>query len=223
MNVYGVPLAGSGGGLRGLQQRRGIDAYPLGNDGLGPWDEEEEAPVGEPLGDVHVHQVEEVSRIGVEFLAPDGLPPFLLFFVAAEGGAFVLQEAHGCFMGSCGVWVAAVILRGPALWVCLLAGEYPCHRGRSSPGHVRRVAPRYRVNPGGEPCLLVRGGGGIGGVIVDGDEVQQGPWSVEGCRAAVPARAWYALVIVSHWWYVCLRGGVCWGQTRGHGAARQCG
>ena len=44
------------------------------------------------------------------------------------------------------------------------------------------------------------------GVIVDGDEVQQGPWYVEGCRVAVPARAWYALVVVSDWWYVCLRG-----------------
>ena len=50
----------------------------------------EEAPVGAPLGDVPVHQVEEVSRIGVELLARDGLSLFLVFFVAAEGGAFVL-------------------------------------------------------------------------------------------------------------------------------------
>ena len=35
--------------------------------------------------------------------------------------------------------------------------------------------------------------------------MQQGPRSVEGCRAAVPARAWYALVTVSDWWYIGLR------------------
>ena len=63
----------------------------------------------------------------------------------------------------------------------------------------------YRVKPGGEPCLLVGGGGGGGGAVVGGDEVQQGPRSVEGCRAAVPARAWYALVTVSDWWYIDLR------------------
>ena len=62
----------------------------------------------------------------------------------------------------------------------------------------------YRVKPGGEPCLQDSGGGGGEGVIVGGDEVQQGPWSVQGCRAAVRARAWYALVILSDWWYVCL-------------------
>ena len=55
------------------------------------------------------------------------------------------------------------------------------------------------MKPGGEPCLLVGGGGGGGGAVVGGDEVQQGPRSVEGCRAAVPARAWYALVTVSDW------------------------
>ena len=69
-----------------------------------------------------------------------------------------------------------------------------------------RVVWGYRVKPGGEPCLLVGGGGGGGGGVVDGDEVQQGPRSVEGCRAAVPARAWYALVIVSDRWYIGLRG-----------------
>ena len=36
--------------------------------------------------------------------------------------------------------------------------------------------------------------------------MQQGPWSVEGCWAAVPARAWYAFVIVSDWWHIGLRG-----------------
>ena len=61
------------------------------------------------------------------------------------------------------------------------------------------------MKPGGEPCLLVGGCGGGGGAVVCGDEVQQGPWSVEGCRAAVPARAWYALVTVSDWWYIGLR------------------
>ena len=57
----------------------------------------------------------------------------------------------------------------------------------------------------GEPCLLVGGAGGSGGVVVGGDEVQQGPRIVEGCRAAVLARAWYALVTVSDWWYIGLR------------------
>ena len=28
---------------------------------------------------------------------------------------------------------------------------------------------------------------------------------MEGCRAAVPVRAWYALVTVSDWWYIGLR------------------
>ena len=36
--------------------------------------------------------------------------------------------------------------------------------------------------------------------------MQQGPWSVEGCRAPVPARVWSPLVIVSDWWQVGLRG-----------------
>ena len=67
-----------------------MDAYPLGNDGLGPWGEVEETPVRAPLGHVRVNQVEEVSRIGVELLARDGLSPFLVFSVSAEGGAFVL-------------------------------------------------------------------------------------------------------------------------------------
>ena len=61
------------------------------------------------------------------------------------------------------------------------------------------------MKPAIEPCLLVGGGGGGGGVVVGGDEVQQGPRSVEGCRAAVPARAWYALVFVSDRWYIDLR------------------
>ena len=64
----------------------------------------------------------------------------------------------------------------------------------------------YRVKLGGEQCVLVGNGGGAGGVVVAGDEVQQGPQSVEGCRAAVPAYAWYALVTVSDWWYIGLRG-----------------
>ena len=94
------------------------------------------------------------------------------------------------------MWVAAVVLHGYAVRVCLLVGERPCRRGCSGPGYVRRVVRGYRVKPGGEPCLLVGGGGGGGGVVVGGDEVQQGPRRVEGCRAAVPARAWYALVTV---------------------------
>ena len=103
------------------------------------------------------------------------------------------------------MWLAVVVVYGHAFWVCPLAGECQCRRGRSSPGHVRRVAWGYFVKPGGEPCLLVSGSGGGGVVIVGGDEMQQGPWSVEGCRAAVPPTAWYALVIVSDWWYACLR------------------
>ena len=63
----------------------------------------------------------------------------------------------------------------------------------------------YCVKPGEEPCLLVGSGGGGGGVVVGGDEVQQGPRSVEGCRAAVPAGALYAVVTVSDWWYIGLR------------------
>ena len=67
-----------------------IDAYPLGDDGLGSLGEAEEAPVLAPLGDIGVHQVQEVSRIGVELLARDGLSPLPVVLVAAEGGAFVL-------------------------------------------------------------------------------------------------------------------------------------
>ena len=76
----------------------------------------------------------------MEPLARDGLPPFLLFLVASEGGAFLLQGAHGCFIRSPAVWVAAVVLYA------------------------------------------------------------------ESCQAALPAPAWYALVIVSDWWHICLRG-----------------
>ena len=178
-------------------------------------DEAEDEPVGAPLGDVRVHQVEEVSRIGVELLACDGVPSFSLFFVAVEGQAFVLQGAHGCFRRSSSVWFAATILYGHAFWVCPLAGECPGCCGLSSPGHVRWVAWGYRLKLGGRPCLLVSGGGGSGGVIVGGDEVQQQPWIVEGCRAAVSARAWCALVIVSDWWHVCLRGVVFGDGPRG--------
>ena len=90
IDVDGVPLGGSGGHLRGLQYRRCIDAYPLGDDGVGLWGEAEEASVWAALGDIRVHQVEEVSRIGVELLSRDGLLPFLVVLVAVEGGAFVL-------------------------------------------------------------------------------------------------------------------------------------
>ena len=69
-----------------------------------------------------------------------------------------------------------------------------------------RMAWGYRVKRGGEPCLLVGGGGGAGGAVVDGDEVQQGRWCVDGCRAAVPTSACYALVIVSDRWHIGLRG-----------------
>ena len=98
------------------------------------------------------------------------------------------------------MWVAAVVLYGHAFWVCPLVGECRCGRGCWSPGYVCWVAWGYRVKPEGEPALLVGGGGGGGGVVVGGDEVQQRPPSVEGCPTAVPARAWYALVI-------CLTGG----------------
>ena len=117
-------------------------------------------------------------------------------------------------MRSCVVWVAAVVLYGHAFWVCPLVGERPCRRGCLSLGYVCWVAWGYCVKPGGEPCLLVGGGGGGGGVVVGADEVQQGPRSVESCRAAVPARAWYALVIVSDWWDIGLRG-VVFGDAPG--------
>ena len=45
---------------------------------------------GALLGDVRVHQVEEVSCIGVELLPSDGLSPFLVVFVPLKGGAFVM-------------------------------------------------------------------------------------------------------------------------------------
>ena len=112
------------------------------------------------------------------------------------------------------MWVAAAVLYGHAFWVCPLAGECPCRCGRSRPRYVCRVAWGYCVKPDGEPCLLAAGCGGGSGVIVGGDEVQQGPWNVEGCRAAMPARAWYALVIVSDWWHIALRGVVI-GDGRG--------
>ena len=48
IDVDGVPLGGSGGDLCVLQWRRRIDAHPLSNDGLGPWGEAKEAPVGAP-------------------------------------------------------------------------------------------------------------------------------------------------------------------------------
>ena len=103
------------------------------------------------------------------------------------------------------MWVAAVVLYGHTFWVCALVGERPCTRGCLGPGSVRWVVSVYQVKQGGESCLLVGSGGGSGGVVVGGDEVQQGPLSVEGCRAAVPARAWFALVTVSDWWYIGLR------------------
>ena len=108
------------------------------------------------------------------------------------------------------MWVAAVVLYGHVILVCPLGGERPCSRGCSSPGYVCWLAWGYRVKPGGGLCLLVGGGGGRWGVVVGGDEVQQGPQSVKGCRAAVPARAWYALVIASDWWYIGLRRVVFW-------------
>ena len=171
IDVYRVPLGASDGGLCGLQWRRHIDTYPLGDHGLGPWGEAEEAPFGAPLGDVRVHQVEEVSRVGVKPVARYGPPLFLLLLVAAEGGAFVLQGAHGCFMGSRAVRVAAVVLYDYAFWVCPLPGECKSCRGRFNPGHVRRVAQGYCLKLGGEPCLLVSGAGGAGAVIVGEDEV----------------------------------------------------
>ena len=121
---------------------------------------------------VCIHQVEEVCRIRVEPLARDDLPPSHLFYVAPESWAFVLQGAHGCFMRPRAVSVTAVILYGHTFWVCPLGGECPFCRGCSTAGHVRRVARGYCVKPGGEPCLLVSGGCGGGGVIAGGDEVQ---------------------------------------------------
>ena len=108
------------------------------------------------------------------------------------------------------MWVAAVILYGHAFWVCPLVGKRPCCGGCLGPGYVHGVVWGYRVKPGGEPCLLLGGGGGGGSVVVGGDEVQQGPRSVQGCQAAVPARPWYVLVTVSDWWYIGLRCVVFW-------------
>ena len=90
IDVDGVPLGGSGGDLLGLYKRRRIHAYPLGYERLSSWGEAEEASVWAPLVDIHIHQVEEVSRIGVELLARDGLSPFLVVFVAPKGGVFGL-------------------------------------------------------------------------------------------------------------------------------------
>ena len=69
------------------------------------------------------------------------------------------------------MWIAAVVLHGHAVQVCLLVADCECGRGRSSPGYVCWVVSGYRVKPGGEPCLLVGSGGGGGGVVVGGDEV----------------------------------------------------
>ena len=102
------------------------------------------------------------------------------------------------------MWVAAVVVYGHAVRVWPLVGERQCRCGCSGPGYGRRVVWGYRVKPAGEPCLLAGSGGGVWVVVGGGDEVQQGPRSVEGCRAAVPARAWYALVTVSDWWYISL-------------------
>ena len=102
IDVDGVPLGGSGGDLRGLHSRRRIDAYPLRDDGLVSWGEAEEASVRAPLGDIRVHQVEQVSCIGVELLARDGLSPFLVVVVAAEAGAYVLPLEVLCGVGRSG-------------------------------------------------------------------------------------------------------------------------
>ena len=77
---------------------------------------------------------------------------------------------------------------------------------------------RYRVKSGVEPYVLFSGGGGSCGVIVGEDEVQEGRESIEGCRAALPARAQYALVFVSDWWHIGAPGRCVSGWTRGHGA-----
>ena len=114
-DVYGDPLGGSDAGLCALKQRRRVYAYHLGEDGLGPLGEVEEALVATPLHGVRIHQVEEVSRIGV--------------FVAAEYWAFVLQGAHWCVMRACAVRVAAVVFYGYTLWICPLADECPFRRG----------------------------------------------------------------------------------------------
>ena len=110
----------------------------------------------------------------------------------------LLQGARGCLMGACAVRVAVVVFYGYPLWVRLLAGECPFCRGRLTQGHVRWVTSGYCVKPGGEPCVVVRGGGGGTGVVVSGNEVKQLPWGLKGRRIAVAAHAWCALVIVPH-------------------------
>ena len=77
------------------------------------------------------------------------------------------------------MWVSAVVLYGHAFRVCPLVGECPCRRGCLNPGYVCWVAWGYRLKPEGEPCLPVGGAGGGGGVVVGGDEVQQGPRTVD--------------------------------------------
>ena len=109
-------------------------------------------------------------------------------------------------MRACEVRVAAVIFYGYDLRVQrTLASECPLCRGCMTPVHVRWVAWRYCVQTRGEPRLLVCAGGGGGCVVVSGDEVQQGPWGVEGHWTAVPARARCTLVILPHGQYIGLQ------------------
>ena len=89
---------------------------------MGLWGEAEEAPVWASLGDIRVHQVEEVARVGVELLARDGLSPLLVVFsrrggwgICAAGGAWVPPEVL-CGVGRSGrtPWLRCPGL--PARW-----------------------------------------------------------------------------------------------------------
>ena len=136
----------------------------MGNDGPGLWVEAEEAPVGAPLGDLAYIRWKRYPVLGWNL--------WHVMVCRSDGWAFVLQGAYGCFMRRCAVRVTAVVLYGYALWVCPLTGECPFCHGCSTRGHVRWVAGGYCMKPGGDPFLLVSGGGGNGVVIVGGDEVQ---------------------------------------------------
>ena len=134
-----------------------MDANSLGNGGLGPWHEAEEAPVGAPLGDVRIHQVEEVSRTGVEPVARDGLPSLLcrrgVLGICAAGGALVLDEApHGAGRSGCTLWLCFLGL--PARWLKKVRRTGPCHcAGSTAYSRSFHLLPRDTHCPRSHQCF----------------------------------------------------------------------